>query len=204
MLSLSFPANISCFLSLCATIFTIITCPVRVWRPISLLLIEFLQIQCWRVPLKFIEPNETLFKSRSNNRDASLVFVRCILFIVEREKLYLGVKKKKKKRSIQTFRKVILFLFFHFYRKFFVLLDLFFYYLQINARIMLLIILLMKFSNDWIIDCFVNQCYIVVDPLVPCTCTIPLIILLPQERLQKMDYRRKCDNTNPNSIDSSI
>lgn len=203
MLSLSFPANISCFLSLCATIFTIITCPVRVWRPISLLLIEFLQIQCWRVPLKFIEPNETLFKSRSNNRDASLVFVRCILFIVEREKLYLGVKKKKRKKYINISKGNSFF--FHFYRKFFVLLNFFFYYLQINARIMLLIILLMKFSNDnWIIDCFVNQCYIVVDPLVPCTCTIPLIILLPQERLQKMDYRRKCDNTNPNSIDSSI
>lgn len=53
---------------------------------------------------------------------------------------------------------------------------------------MLLIILLMKFSNDWIIDCFVNQCSVVVDLLlVLCTCTIPLIILLPQERLQKMD-----------------
>lgn len=55
---------------------------------------------------------------------------------------------------------------------------------------MLLIILLMKFSNDWIIDCFVNQCSVVVDLLLvdlPCTCTIPLIILLPQERLQKMD-----------------
>lgn len=85
--------------SLCATIFTIITCRVRVWRPISLLLIEFLQIQCWRVPLKFIEPNETLFKSRSNNWDASLVFVRCILFIVYREKgkIIFGVKKKKRK-----------------------------------------------------------------------------------------------------------
>lgn len=46
---------------------------------------------------------------------------------------------------------------------------------------MLLIIPLMKFSNDWIIDCFVNHCSVVVDPLVPCTCTIPLIILLPRE-----------------------
>lgn len=97
--------------SLCATIFTIITCRVRVWRPISLLLIEFLQIQCWRVPLKFIEPNETLFKSRSNNWDASLVFVRCILFIVYREKgkIIFGVKKKEK--YVKVFWKVILFFF---------------------------------------------------------------------------------------------
>lgn len=111
--------------SLCATIFTIITCRVRVWRPISLLLIEFLQIQCWRVPLKFIEPNETLFKSRSNNWDASLVFVRCILFIVYREKgkIIFGVKKKKRKicKSILKSNSF----FFHFYRKFPISLHLF-------------------------------------------------------------------------------
>lgn len=121
-------------------------------------------------------------------------------------KNYIWDKKKKKINGqiYKTFWKIILFL--HFYKKFAISLDdifFFFYYLQINARIMLLIILLMKFSNGWIIDCFVNQCSVVVDLLVPCTCTIPLIILLPQERLQKMDYRRKCDNTNPNWIDSS-